>query len=377
MMDRPLAEQESWLTEPLQPAVVGSVSRLRAADGVEKVCLMPDVHLASEVCVGAVVATEGVVYPQAVGGDIGCGMAALRFDLEASAIDNEQSAGRLLASLYRSVPSNKHRKPMPLPEVLVPEELSDPKLAKIASRDGAVQLGTLGRGNHFLEFQSDQQGQLWVMLHSGSRGVGQAIAGHHTSSAESRSSGLVTIDAMTNKGQAYLHDAGWARRYAAENRLAMLRVVEELLSEQFRCIAESKTLIHADHNHVQEETHGGREFLVHRKGAQSAAENEAGIVPGSMGASSFHTVGRGCEAALRSCSHGAGRRMSRTEARRAVSTKAFERQVGGLWFDRRKADRLRDESPGVYKDIRQVMRAQRDLIKVVRELRPLLNYKGV
>ena len=377
MTDRPLAELESWLTEPLSPAVAESVSRLRAADGVKKVCLMPDVHLASEVCVGAVVATDGVLYPQAVGGDIGCGMAALRFDLEASAVDNEQAAGQLLAGLYRSMPSNKHRRARPLPEGLVPEELSDPKLAKIASRDGAVQLGTLGRGNHFLEFQSDQQGQLWVMLHSGSRGVGQAIAGHHTSRVESPSSGLVAIEAATNEGLAYLHDAGWARRYAAENRLAMLRAVEELLSEQLRGVAEWTTLIHADHNHAQRETHGGQELLVHRKGTQSAAENEHGVVPGSMGTPSFHTMGRGCAASLTSCSHGAGRRMSRTEARRAITPKAFRRQVGGLWFDHRRADHLRDESPGAYKDIREVMRAQKALTKIVRELRPVLSYKGV
>ena len=376
MTDRPLAELDSWLIEPLSPAVTESVSKLRAADGVKKVCLMSDVHLASEVCVGAVVATEGVIYPQAVGGDIGCGMAALRFTLESSAIDNEQSAGRLLAGLYRSVPSNKHRKPMPLPEALVPEELSDPKLAKIASRDGAVQLGTLGRGNHFLEFQSDQRGQLWVMLHSGSRGVGQATAGHHTSRAQSQSAGLVAIDAATNEGQAYLHDAGWARRYAAENRMAMLSAVEQLLSGQFRCAAEWTTLIHADHNHVQQETHTGRSVFVHRKGAQSATENEPGVVPGSMGTPSFHTLGRGCEASLTSCSHGAGRKMSRTEARQSVSARAFRRQVGKLWFDQRRSDRLRDESPEAYKDIREVMRAQKQLTKVVRELCPVLNYKG-
>ena len=376
MADQAVAELETWLTEPLSPTVAKSVSRLRAADGVKKVCLMPDVHLASDVCVGTVVASEHVIYPQAVGGDIGCGMASLRFDLEASAIDHERAAGGLLAGLYRSVPSNKHRRAAPLPKTLAPQELSDPKLAKTASRDGAVQLGTLGRGNHFLEFQSDRQGQLWVMLHSGSRGVGHVIAVRHTSSAPPAGSGLVALDATTKEGQAYLHDVDWARKYAAENRLAMLRAVERLLWENFRADADWGSLIHADHNHVQQETHDRRTVFVHRKGAQSAAENEPGVVPGSMGAPSFHTMGRGCAASLNSCSHGAGRKMSRTEARRAFSSQAFRRQMKGLWFDHRRADRLRDESPGAYKDVREVMRAQRELTKTVRELQPVLSYKG-
>jgi tRNA-splicing ligase RtcB len=377
MAETQLAELQTWLTEPLTLAVAESVSRLRAAEGVKKVCLMPDVHLASEVCVGVVVATEGVLYPQTVGGDIGCGMAALRFDIEAEALNNEQAACAVLAGLYKSVPSNKHRQAVPLPEGLRPAELSDPRLAKLATRDGAVQLGTLGRGNHFLELQADEGGQLWVMLHSGSRAMGQAITARHLSNGEPNRAGLRGLDADTDFGAAYLHDMAWARKYAAENRLAMLRAVEELVSRLFRVEADWHSLIHANHNHVQRETHGGQSYFVHRKGAQLATEGEAGVVPGSMGAASFHTAGRGCEAALASCSHGAGRRMSRTEARQAITTKSFQRQVGGLWYDHRRVDSLRDESPGAYKNIRDVMRAQRELVKIVRELRPVLSYKGV
>lgn len=377
MAERPVAQLVTWLTDPLSQDITDSVSRLRAADGVKKVCLMPDAHLASEVCIGAVVATEGVVYPQAVGRDIGCGMAALSFDLEAAAIDNERAAGQLLAGLYQVVPINKHRQARQLPDALNPKVLSAPKIAKLAIRDGAVQLGTLGRGNHFLEFQADEQGQLWVMLHSGSRGVGQAIAGHHTSRANPAATGLIAVGADTGEGEDYLLDMAWARMYAAENRLEMLRAVERLIVEQFRVTADWGSLIHVDHNHVQQEVHSGRMVFVHRKGAQSAAKNESGVVPGSMGAPSFHTQGRGCEASLTSCSHGAGRKMSRTEARQTISSKAFRRQVDKLWFDHRRIDHLRDESPGAYKDIRAVMRAQKELTKVVRELRPILSYKGV
>ena len=375
MDSAPLAELATWLAEPLSTRIAQSIDRLRAADGVTKVCLMPDVHLANEVCVGAVVATEGVIYPQAVGGDIGCGMAALRFNVGAEAVDNERAAGRVLAGLYRAVPPNKHPQAKSLPELLRATPLSHPKLAKLATREGAVQLGTLGRGNHFLELQADEADQLWVMVHSGSRAMGQAIAAHHASPDKRPSHSLEGLDADTARGQAYLQDVVWGRAYAAENRLAMLQAIEALLDRLFNVNAEWDTLIHADHNHVQMERHGGRDVFVHRKGAQSARTDEAGVIPGSMGSHSFHTVGRGCAAALESCSHGAGRRLSRSDARHTISAKAFRQQVGRLWYDHRSADRLRDESPGAYKDIREVMRAQRELTKVVRTLRPVLNYK--
>lgn len=376
MTDPPLAELRAWLAEPLPSEVAESIAKLRAAEGVRHICLMPDVHLSSKVCVGAVVATEEILYPQAVGGDIGCGMAALRFDLEAESMDNERAAGSVLAGLRQLVPSNKHRALQPLPETVKPNELSDPKLAKLALRDGAVQLGTLGRGNHFLEFQADSSGQLWVMLHSGSRAVGQAIATHHLGRAAILKSQLIALRADGDSGSAYLNDATWARRYAAENRLAMLRAVAALLHRLFRATAVRDSLIHADHNHVQLETHGGEQFFVHRKGAQSARADEAGEIPGSMGAPSFHTLGRGCAAALTSCSHGAGRRLSRSEARRTITIKCFQQQVRRLWYDHQQADQLRDESPSAYKDIRLVMQAQKELTKIVRELRPILSYKG-
>lgn len=372
-----LAPLRAWLAEPLSTEVAQSVDRLRAAEGVKHVALMPDLHLASDVCVGAVLATERLVFPQAVGGDIGCGMAALAFDLEADAIDNEQAAGRLLAGLYAGVPSIRRHRAEPLPEVLAANSLSDERLAKLAQRDGAVQLGTLGRGNHFLELQSDAAGQLWALVHSGSRAMGQAIAAHHLARGPAKRNGLVALDVDLEPGQAYLGDAQWASQYAAESRLQMLRAVEELLVQLCGAPADWNSLIQSDHNHVRAEAHDGRLLFVHRKGAQSARANEPGVVPGSMGAPTFHTLGRGCAESLASCSHGAGRRLSRTEARRAVSGKEFARQVGKLWYDHRRAARLRDEAPAAYKDIRSVMRAQQELAKVVRELGPLLSYKGV
>ncbi len=366
-----------WLTEPVDRQVALSIERLRSSDDVAAVAIMPDVHLAKEVCVGAVVATRELIYPAAVGSDIGCGMAALAFDADASLLDNELAAGRVMSQLYAHVPANKHSKARAYPAAVDELHLSDDRLKRIAARDGRVQLGTLGRGNHFFELQADDQGQLWAMLHSGSRAVGQAIALWHMELATLSSSGLAYLDAATAAGQAYLADAEWARRYAAANRLAMLHAVAEIMQRLFSAEADWSTLIHSDHNHVQRERHGDEQFWVHRKGAQSAALNESGVIPGSMGSPSYHTAGRGCSPALASCSHGAGRRLSRTEASRNFNGADLRRQVGKLWFDQRRASHLREEAPAAYKDIRQVMQAQRELTKVIRTLRPLLTYKGL
>jgi tRNA-splicing ligase RtcB (3'-phosphate/5'-hydroxy nucleic acid ligase) len=367
---------KSWLTQPLAPEIVQSVDRLRQMDDVQHVALMPDVHLAQDVCIGAVVATRQVIYPAAVGGDIGCGMAALAFDVAASSIDNEQAAGTILKGLYEFVPGNKHRQPRDLPAELESLPLSDSRLRRIAQRDGRVQLGTLGRGNHFLELQADQDGRLWVLIHSGSRAMGQAITAHHVKNACHSSHGDTNLIASDDSGRNYLADVEWARTYARENRLAMLRAVEQLMQQSFGILADWSSLIHCDHNHVQQEKHFGELFWIHRKGAQSARVDEPGIIPGSMGSASFHTRGRGYEDALMSCSHGAGRKLSRSEACRSVSEKSFARQLGDVWYDHRRSAKLRDEAPAAYKDIGAVMRAQRDLVRIEQQLRPVLSYKG-
>jgi tRNA-splicing ligase RtcB len=361
---------------PLKPEVVKSVERMRRAADVRHVAIMPDAHLAIDVCVGAVVATKQLVYPAAVGSDIGCGMAAAAIDCDAELISDESSAAQLLSALYREVPSNKHRVRVELPAHLREQPLSDPRLDKVAQRDGCVQLGTLGRGNHFLEFQADEEDRLWVMVHSGSRAMGQAITSHHVQKAEGKSSGLCFVDSTSDVGRAYLSDVEWARKYAAENRLWMLRAVEAIMAERFSVMVDWSSLIHSDHDHVRRELHFGEEFLIHRKGAQSARSGEAGIIPGSMGTATFHVVGRGLPGSLESCSHGAGRRLSREAARRQISLRQFERELGDVWCDRRRLGQLRDEAPGAYQDIEKVMQAQKNLVKVVRRLRPLLTYKG-
>jgi tRNA-splicing ligase RtcB len=241
-----------------------------------------------------------------------------------------------------------------------------------------VQFGTLGRGNHFLEFQADEQERLWIMLHSGSRAIGQAITAHHVAIAEQHSGKrrLPWLDTAEEEGQAYLADVAWAIRYANESRLAMLRATEQVLHALFGVPLQWDALIHANHNHVRQETNAGQLLLVHRKGALPAAAGEPGVISGSMGSASFHVTGRGCEASLCSSSHGAGRTLSRGEAAQRISPRQLAREMRGVWFDDRHARQLCDEAPSAYKDIHAVMRAQRELTRIGRKLRPLLSYKG-
>jgi len=169
---------------------------------------------------------------------------------------------------------------------------------------------------------------------------------------------------------------GWAIAYAEQNRLAMLRATEQLLSQLFGVALSWESLIHSNHNHVRRENHFGEELWVHRKGALPAADGVAGVIPGSMGSPSFHVTGRGCAGALASSSHGAGRAMSRADACRAISVRQLEREMRGVWFDARQVRHLCDEAPSAYKDVLSVMRAQRDLTRIERQLTPLLSYKG-
>jgi len=369
-----------WLCHPLPGDVRRRLDRLRASAGIRHIAVMPDVHLSGTFCIGTVIASHDRIYPEAVGGDIGCGMTAVRINALADEVVGDGSrAARILRGLHALVPINKHsRRTMPsaLPPELDQEPLSASALEPRRRRDGLVQLGTLGRGNHFLEMQRDDHGGLWLMIHSGSRALGQAIASHHYRFCLEEPGGLRFLEADSPGAESYLHDLSWARRYAHENRLAMAEAVEALLEELFGVDLDRESLFSCDHNHVQRERHGASDLWVHRKGALSAREGEPGIVPGSMGTVSFHTLGRGCAEALASSSHGAGRALSRTDARKAISVRELRRQMKGVWLDPAKEARLLDEAPGAYKDVEAVMRAQRDLTRVVRRLRPLLVHKG-
>ncbi len=376
--DASLAPVRMWLVTSMDQDVSEAIERLRRAPDVQRMAVMPDVHLAADVCIGVVVATSQLIYPQAVGGDIGCGMLAVGLDIEADVLTDPRVAAALLAGFDRAVPA-RHRNRRAIvaqPEDVAMISLSDSGLDRVRRQDAAIEFATLGSGNHFIEIQADEEDHLWLMVHSGSRALGQAIHRHYLARATPVGHGLRALDAGSEAGAAYLHDAACARRFADASRRAMAVEVGQLLAATVGGSVRWDSVISTDHNHVSREEHAGRELWVHRNGAMPARRGDAGVLPGSMGGLSFHVEGRGHPEALCSSAHGAGRALNRSAARRAVSDREFRRQMAGVWYDTRLADRLRDEAPAAYKDIRAVLRAQKELVKVTRTLRPILTYKG-
>ena len=358
--------RQEWLVEPNPPEVTLALARLSRTRGVERIAVMPDVHLAASVCVGVATASRDTLLPEAVGGDIGCGITCAAFHVEAARLGSPSVARAIMDGLVDAIPERQHAGP---PAVL-PELLREPLSAAPLDRRrklAARQLGTVGRGNHFVELQADGEGKLWAMLHSGSRGMGPAIRDHHLR----RQGPRPTLDVDEDAGQAYLRDHDSAVRYAHDNRRQMLGRQAATLEEVIGECPRGETF-DCHHNFVRQEDG----LWVHRKGVVSARTGELGVVAGSMGAPSYHVEGRGVAAALCSCSHGAGRRMSRSEARRVIDDDTLVRQMAGGWFDNRRLRSLRDEAPGAYKDIGRVMRAQRELVRIRRVLTPLLSFKG-
>jgi tRNA-splicing ligase RtcB len=319
---------------------------------VEAVCAMPDVHLAHGVAVGTVFATHEVVVPGALGGDLGCGISAVC--VGARELDLE----RTLDEIARAVPvgDDVHR-PRELPPDLLAMSVSSRALDRTRRAIGGRHLGTLGGGNHFLEIDRDVDGDLWILVHSGSRGIGAAIAERHRSA---------TRGALepAHDGEAFLRDLDFALAFAAANRREILRralaVVGDATSE----------IIDIDHNHVRRED----DRLVHRKGAIAAYEGARAIIPGSMGTASYVVEGRGHEPAFRSASHGAGRVISRTEARKRLPRARAEQAVRHVVH--RVRGELVEEAPQVYRDIREVLEDEADLVTPLLRLEPLAVLKG-
>jgi tRNA-splicing ligase RtcB len=374
-----LAPLQSWLAAPLDREVSEALERLRRAPDVQQIAVMPDVHLSADVCIGVVIATSNLIYPQAVGGDIGCGMLAVAVDLEAAAMRNPKVAAQVLKELGRAIPARRRNRDVvvPQPVGLANAPLSHASLEAIRRKECEIEFATLGSGNHFLEMQADEEGRLWLMVHSGSRALGQAIRDHHLARADLVGCRLRALDAESDRGKEYLHDALWAREFASASRRAMAEEAGNVLERALKSGICWGTMIATDHNHVAHERHGERELWVHRKGAMQVQQGQLGVLPGSMGSPSFHVEGRGCEEALCSSAHGAGRALSRGAARARFNEREFQRQMEGVWYDYRLAGKLRDEAPAAYKDIRAVLKAQKELVKVVRTLRPVLSYKGI
>ena len=236
MSEAPTATVRTWLAAPMGREVSEAIERLRRAPDVQQIAVMPDVHLSADVCIGVVVATSHLIYPQAVGGDIGCGMLAVALDVEAASLRDPRIAGHVLAELGRAVPARRRnrRTVIPQPEDVASAALSNPGLEAIRRNEGAIEFATLGSGNHFIEIQADEDDRLWLMVHSGSRALGQAIRDHHLSRAQAVDNRFRVLDANCDAGVDYLHDASCARRFAAASRTAMAEEVGKVLFKTMR-----------------------------------------------------------------------------------------------------------------------------------------------
>ncbi len=357
------------------------------------VAAMPDVHLGIGATVGAVIATHAAVIPAAVGVDIGCGMNAVRLSLTAEQLPS--NLARIRSAIEAAVPVgfDTHPEPVVPPSVLRPLERrlraiverhpALTRMVKAFDRTWPRQIGTLGGGNHFIELCLDEAGRVWIMLHSGSRGVGNAIGRYFIQLAKEEMGDrlgelpdrdLAWFDEGSRPFEDYMEAVGWAQDYAMTNRREMMRLILEAIRPHLPPYELTHEAINCHHNYVQREHHYGADVYVTRKGAIRAGKGELGIIPGSMGTPSYIVRGLGNEISFCSCAHGAGRRMSRNEAKRRFSTRDLENQTAGV--ECRKDRGVLDEIPSAYKDIGQVMENQRDLVEVVHTLRQLVCVKG-
>ena len=360
------------------------------------VAVMPDVHLGKGSTIGSVIPTKGAIIPAAVGVDIGCGMMACKTTLSAS--DLPDNLAPLRSAIEKAVPhgrtpGTRDRGAWDVPPARVDAswaalfpafERIAQKYPKLKKTNNHKHLGTLGTGNHFIEVCLDEHNAVWFMLHSGSRGVGNAIGSLFIEKAKEDmrrhfinlpDQDLAYLPEGTQHYDDYVEAVGWAQHYARLNREAMMQAVIDaartVIQKPFETYVEA---VNCHHNYVQEETHFGEKILVTRKGAVRAGKGELGIIPGSMGARSFIVRGKGNAESFESCSHGAGRIMSRTEAKRRFSVSDQVRATEGV--ECRKDAEVIDEIPMAYKNIDAVMHAQRDLVEVVHTLKQVVCVKG-
>ncbi len=378
----------------------GALQQLRNLAQLEfvhsHIAVMPDVHVGIGATVGSVIPTKSAIIPAAVGVDIGCGMNAVRLSLTASDLPDSLKSLRLAIEQQVPVGFNMHKQIQAKMSTLDPlgkrlKPITDKhsgllKMLKGFERTWAKQLGTLGGGNHFIELCLDENNDVWVMLHSGSRGIGNCIGRYFISLAKKEHQSrfghvpdrdLAYFAEGSNSFSDYLEAVEWAQDYAMQNRREMMRLVIDALQSPQSGLPRfqmTKEAINCHHNYVNEEVHFGEQVYVTRKGAISAYAGELGIIPGSMGAKSFIVRGRGDSQSFCSCSHGAGRRMSRSKAGRMFTVDELEAQTEGV--ECRKDKGVIDEIPSAYKDIDEVMANQTDLVEVVHTLKQVLCIKG-
>ena len=373
---------------PIEQEAIAQALRTAAMPFVFKhVALMPDAHVGIGATVGTVIATRGAVVPAAVGVDIGCGMIAVQTKLTANQLPDNLNKLRL--SLEQSIPvgQGKHHKATPESKRAHKAfENLQPRLTHLLKKidwetdidNCANQIGTLGGGNHFVEVCRDGGDNVWVVLHSGSRGIGNLLGRFFIESAKSKMAehlikledpNLAYLSEEWPEFTEYLDAVMWGQDYAAQNRQVMLQNL--LAKTGWETCGE---VVNCHHNYISRENHFGEDVLVTRKGAVRASKGMKGIIPGSMGVGTFIVEGLGNPESFDSCSHGAGRKMSRTAARKAIGLDDHIEATRHV--ECRKDEGVIDESPGAYKDLNAVMEAQQTLVKPLAKLEPIICIKG-
>jgi tRNA-splicing ligase RtcB (3'-phosphate/5'-hydroxy nucleic acid ligase) len=378
----------SWANHELGPEEAKMVKNVASLPFVYKhVALMPDVHLGKGALVGSVIATDDAVIPAAIGVDIGCGMAAIQTPFKAEQLDGKLKKIRL--DIEAEIPVGFHENSDVETDVYNWQGWQHFKnlhkgVQHLESK-ALKQMGSLGGGNHFLEVCLDTKDSVWLMLHSGSRNIGNMLAKNHINTAKELAKladlklpdlDLAYFVAGTSEFAAYWHDLQWAQNYARYNRDVMLARFKRIVEKHVAGGKPTKPLlvVNCHHNYAEKEVHYDREVYVTRKGAVRAQTKDYGIIPGSMGAKSYIVKGKGNAESYCSCSHGAGRLMSRNKAKNHFSIDDLIQQTAGI--ECRKDAGVLDEIPGAYKPIETVMANQSDLVEVVATLKQVVCVKG-
>jgi tRNA-splicing ligase RtcB len=386
---------------PVEDAALRQLANVAKLPFIHRwVAVMPDVHVGVGATVGSVIPTKGAIIPAAVGVDLGCGMMAVRTSLQAK--DLPDHLGHVRGAIETAVPhgrssnaSRRDKGAWGTPPAAVTEAWSrdlakrfdviTDKNPKIRQSNNLEHLGTLGTGNHFIELCLDEEDRVWVMLHSGSRGVGNRIGSHFIALAKEEMKrwhvnlpdhNLAYLPEGTKHFDDYCEAVGWAQDFARINRELMMQTVLRAMSQirDLPPFTAGLSVVNCHHNYVAREHHYGADVWVTRKGAVRAGAGELGIIPGSMGTRSYIVRGKGNPESFCSCSHGAGRKMSRTEAKKRFSLADHVEATAGI--ECRKDESVIDETPGAYKSIDDVMAAQADLVDVVHTLRQVVCVKG-
>ena len=377
-----------WLKDIENEALDQAKNLANLPFAFKHVAIMPDSHVGYGMPIGGVLATKGIVIPNAVGVDIACGVCAAKIQNQNISEYNEASLKFILGKIREAIPVGfEHHKERQSGIPLLESPILEVKNSIVYNQWDAAhyQLGTLGGGNHFIEIQTDEEDNVWVMIHSGSRNLGKKVCDYYNGIAKKLNEkwyssvdpkwDLAFLPLDIEEGKCYMEEMQYCMEFAYANRMHMMRAIQNIIS--IFNGAEFGNVINIAHNYAALENHYGQNVVVHRKGATRARKDEVGIIPGSMGTNSYIVKGLGNVESFMSCSHGAGRKMGRNAAKSGLdlSTEIAELDRKGVIHGIRNSSDL-DEAPGAYKDVEEIMKQQADLVVPIVKLRPLASIKG-